>query len=126
MEEQKKKDKRAAERLLIPGATVAFRKRNALGVFELFSRPSELFNFTKSGICFHSEKKFRLGDIIYIDINIPGEKLLRLVGEVRWIDENIEDDTCTIGAQFSAFGKGRNYNPLRALDKLRRLQQKYT
>jgi hypothetical protein len=126
MHEEEEKDKRATDRFNIPGATIVFRKRNALGVFEFFSRPTPLFNFTKSGVCFQSEKKFHLGDLIYVDINIPNEKPLRLVGEVRWIDENINDDTCTIGAQFSAFGKGRNYNPLRALEKLRRLQQKYT
>jgi hypothetical protein len=126
MDEEKSKDKRASDRLNIPGASLVFRKRNALGVFELFPRPAQLFNFTKSGVCFQSEKKFRLGELIYVDISIPNEKPLRLVGEVRWIDDNIENDTCTVGAQFSAFGKGRNYNPLRALEKLRRLQQKYT
>jgi Tfp pilus assembly protein PilZ len=94
-------------------------------MFEFFSRPTPLFNFTKSGFCFNSDKKFRHGEKIHVDIKIPNEKSLRLVGEVRWIDENRHDDTCTIGAQFSAFGKGRNYNPIRALEKLRRIQQKY-
>ena len=126
MTEEKQRDKRATDRLSIPGATVVFRKRNALGVFELFSRPVPLYNFTKSGICFQSERKFRMGELLHIDITIPNEKTLRLVGEIRWIEDNMDENSCTVGAQFSAFGKGRNYNPLRALEKLRRLQQKYT
>ena len=123
--EESAKDQRFTDRVMIPGATVIFRKRNKLGFFERVSRPMELYNFTKSGICFRSEKRFRLGDSICVDIIIPDEKSLRLVGQVRWIDDDIPSETCIIGAQFKAFGKGRNYNPMRTLEKLRILHSKF-
>ena len=120
-----KSDKRAFNRMQIPGASVIFRKKNKLGFFERFSKPMELFNITKSGICFASDKKFDAGEHVCIDIIIPGEKELRLYGNIKWISEDMVTEACLIGAQFSAFGKGRNYNSLKSLDRLRSLHQDY-
>ncbi len=117
-----KQDKRSTDRILIPGATIRLRKRNRFGLLEKSSEAIALTNFTKSGISFRSEHKFQIGDAIYLDIVIPGEKTLYLASEVRWID----DSNLTVGAQFKAFGSGRNYNPLTALEKLRLLQKKYS
>ncbi len=69
-----------------------------------------------------SEFKFHIGDAVSLDILIPGEKTLRLAGEIRWIDR----PNSTVGAQFKAFGAGRKYNPLTALEKLRLLQKKFS
>jgi len=118
-------DKRAFERIQIPGASVIFRKKNKLGFFERFSKPMELFNITKSGICFASDKKFDAGEHVCIDIMIPGEKELRLYGSIKWINEDMNTEGRLIGAQFSAFGKGRTYNSLKSLDRLRTLHQEY-
>ena len=120
-----KSDKRAFNRMQIPGASVIFRKKNKLGFFDRFSKPMQLFNITKSGVCFAADKKFDAGENVCIDIIIPGEKELRLYGSIKWISEDIVSDSCLIGAQFSAFGKGRNYNPLKSLDRLRTLHQEY-
>jgi hypothetical protein len=121
-EKQEKKDKRATDRFLIPGATLTLRRKNMLGLLEKASDPIEIKNFTKSGISFSSEQNFKIGDTIYIEIRIPNEKTMHLVGEIRWFD----DANTTIGAQFKAFGSGQNYNPLTALEKLRALQNKYS
>ena len=120
-----KSDKRAFDRIQIPGASVIFRKKNKLGFFERFSRPMELFNITKSGICFASERKFDAGEYVCIDIIIPGEKELRLYGSIKWISEDMATEAGLFGAQCSAFGKGRNYNSLKSLDRLRTLHQEY-
>jgi hypothetical protein len=120
-----KSDKRAFDRIQIPGASVIFRKKNKLGFFERFSRPMELFNITKSGVCFASDKIFYAGEHVCIDIIIPGEKEIRLYGSIKWISEDMSTDARLIGAQFSAFGKGRNYNSLKSLDRLRTLHQEY-
>jgi len=120
-----KSDKRAFNRMKIPGAHVVFRKRNKLGIFERPSRPMELYNITKSGVCFASEKTYHKGEPVLIEIQIPGEKELRLYGNIKWISEDGRDFTCLIGAQFSAFGEGKNYNSLKSLDRLRTLHQRF-
>ena len=71
-------DKRAFDRIRIPGASVVFRKRNKLGIFERPSRPMALYNITKSGVCFASDKKYQRGESVLIEIQIPGEQELRL------------------------------------------------
>jgi hypothetical protein len=118
-------DLRASDRIHIPGALVVFRKRNKLGIFERFSKPMELFNITKSGVCFRSDKKLRRGEPLCVDIIIPGEKTIRLLGSVMWTDDDTSRETL-IGAQFAAFGKGKNYNPIKSLERLREIQHKYT
>ena len=120
-----KSDKRAFDRIAIPGASVSFRKQNKLGFLETFSKPMPLFNLTKSGICFASDRKYDKGEPLCIDIKIPGEEKLRLYGKIRWIKNDSPLRDCLIGAQFSAFGKGSEYNSLKSLDRLRILQQKY-
>ena len=120
-----KSDKRAFDRIQIPGASVIFRKKNKLGFFERFSKPMELFNITKSGVCFASDKNFDTGEHVCIDIIIPGEKELRLYGNIKWINEDMTTEARLIGAQFSAFGKGRTYNSLKSLDRLRTLHREY-
>ena len=109
----------------IPGALVIFRKRNKLGFLERFSKPMQLYNLTKSGVCFASDKIFNTGEPVCIDIQIPGEQDLRLYGKVKWINNDALESECLIGAQFSAFGNGHEYNPIKSLDRLRILQNKF-
>ena len=123
---ESEKDQRASDRISIPGATVLLRKHSVLNIFERYSRPMALYNFTKSGICFVSDKPFSLGDKITVQIVIPGEKTLRLVGQIRWIEFGEGPEERIIGAQFRAFGKGSDFNPLKSLDQLRSLQQKFS
>ena len=119
-------EQRATDRIHIPGALVVFRKRNKLGMFERFSKPMELYNITKSGVCFKSDRRLQRGEPLCVDIIIPGEKSIRLLGSVKWTDDNSPSHHCMIGAQFKAFGKGRNYNSIRSLERLREIQQKYS
>jgi hypothetical protein len=120
------KDQRATDRVKIPGGSVVYRKRNKLGLFDRFSKPMELFNITKSGVCFKSDKMFDRGETLLIEIIIPGEQALRLLGVVRWIENPLNNHDTLIGAQFAAFGKGRNYNPIKSLERLRFIQEKFS
>ena len=119
------KDQRKFDRIQIPGAQVTYRKRNKFGIFERSSRPMSLLDITKSGLCFMSDKKLQRGEAVCIDISIPGEKELRLYGNIKWINDDSHTNSCLIGAQFSAFGEGRAYNSLKSLDRLRMLHKKY-
>lgn len=119
-------DKRTFDRLHIPGAVVLFRKRNKINLFDRFSRPMQLFNITKSGICFESERNFNRGEPVFVYIKIPGEKDIRIIGSIKWIDHRLPGKSSLIGAQFLAFGKGRNYNSIKTLERLRELYSRYS
>lgn len=122
---REKREQRAVDRIRIPGAVVVFKKRNRFGLFERQSKPMQLYNINKSGLCFESDKQMNYGDSFAVDILIPGEENIRLLGNVRWMDQKYANNFCRIGAQFHAFGKGRNYNSIRSLERLRELHTKY-
>ncbi len=109
----------------IPGASAIFRTNNLLGNLGRGAHPMPLLNITKSGVCVGAPKKYETGEYVCIDIHIPGEKRLRLYGNVKWINDESTDSVCVIGAQFSAYGNGRDYNSMKTLDRLRILHQKY-
>jgi len=119
------REQRAADRIIIPGAVVIYKKRNRLGLFERSSKPMQLYNINKSGICFECDRKLTNGEPLWFEIIIPGEENLRLFGTVKWIDQKYPENICLIGAQFIAFGQGRNYNTIRSLERLRELHNKY-
>jgi len=120
-----KREQRAVDRIRIPGAVVVFKKRNKFGLFERQSKPMQLYNINKSGLCFESDKHMHYGDSFAVDILIPGEENIRLLGNVRWMDQKYTNNFCRIGAQFHAFGKGRNYNTIKSMERLRELHNKY-
>jgi hypothetical protein len=124
MEEMR--EQRAADRIRIPGAVVVFKKRNKFGFFERQSKPMQLFNINKSGLCFESDRQLNYGEYFAVDVSIPGEDNFRLLGNVRWAEEKYRNDSHRIGAQFLAFGKGRNYNSIKSLERLRELHNKYS
>jgi hypothetical protein len=118
-------EQRRADRIKIPGAVVIYKKRNRFGIFERPSKPMQLYNINKSGICFESDKILSNGEPLWFDIIIPGEQSLRLFGNVKWIDDKYPENHCLIGAQFLAFGQGRHYNSIRSLERLRELHHRY-
>ena len=66
------------------------------------------------------------GEPVFVDIKIPGEKNIRLIGNIKWINHRFPGKSSLIGAQFLAFGKGRNYNSTKTLERLRDLYSRYS
>ena len=50
-------------------------------------------NFSVEGVCFVSEKEFKLGDILTLQVQLPNQPdTLTLEGEVRWSQAIFEDE----------------------------------
>lgn len=118
---EKKSDRRALDRRTVAGANVTYRKSNRMGLLERYSRPFPVRDLTKSGICFESDKSVRFGEKLRVEIHIPGEKEIKLEGEVRWFGNLGADHRVFVGAQFRPFGKGRRYNSMQSLEMLRKV-----
>ncbi len=61
-------------------------------------------NISAEGICFVSEKKLEKGDVLSMEIQLPGEKaVIPMTGEVRWSslasDETISDNKFDTGVK---------------------------
>lgn len=117
-----RKDRRALERFEIPDTSVICKKEEGFKLFNRYSNTSILENISKSGICLKLKNGINIGDKLKLQMNIPGEDNLQVKGHVRWKSSK-EGEFNRIGIQFEPFGKGKYFNPLSSLEKLRSIQQ---
>ncbi len=118
------KDRRSLDRFEIPGTNVICKKTEGFKLFPRYSNDSTLENLSKSGVCLKLKNGINIGDMLKLELDIPGESNLQLRGHVRWKSQKLGDFN-KIGIQFEPFGRGKKFNPLSSLDKLREIQQQY-
>jgi PilZ domain-containing protein len=118
------KDRRSLDRFEIPGTNVICKKQEGLNFFNHYSKDSTLENLSKSGVCLKLKNGIKVGDALRLKLNIPGETGFEIKGHVRWKSQK-EGVFNKIGIQFEPFGRGKKFNPLTSLDKLREIQQQY-
>jgi len=114
-------DKRVLTRIFIPGAQVQYKRKSTKILFGLFSRPVDITNLSKSGVCFLVEEEVLTGEDIHMKICFPDGQSLHLKGQIRWKDKDDSTNNIKLGIQFHPFGSGGQYNPLKALEYLRSL-----
>ncbi len=83
------------------------------------SKPVPVKDLSKSGISFFLNGKMNYGDPIMMKIAFPDGMNLKLKGHIRWLKDQENQNSNTVGIQFFPFGNSRYYNPLNALDYLR-------
>ena len=118
-------ERRALDRVMVPGAIVSYKKMKTVALFDRFSQPKPLRNISKSGVCFELDQPIKYGERIRLEIKIPGHKTLRLDGNVRWFKSAMDNGKFFAGAQFVPFGKGKDFNSMGVLEDLRNLYKKY-
>ena len=121
-----KNDRRAlVDRLRIPDAFVLIQKTNPkLGLFVKYTEKTSLYDISKSGMSFISNKPFKKDATLSIVLDIPGERKIKLKVRIRWIKNGFPDNKYLIGAQILPFGNSKQYNSMKALEQLRKLQNK--
>ena len=86
------------------------------------SKPREIKNISKSGLSFHLEKLFTPGEQIAMKVQFPDGYNFILKGHVRWNKAINSSNSYAVGVQFFPYGTAANYNPLSALEYLRRME----
>jgi hypothetical protein len=121
------KDKRSLiRRINIPDTTIEIvTNQNNFFLLQKFSKKMPLYNLSKSGVCFISDKRFKKGQFLMLNINIPGEGKIKLKVDVRWVKNNYQGNKCLIGTQIRPFGNQGKYNSMSALKRLREIEHKY-
>jgi hypothetical protein len=121
------KKQRANDRLEIPGAAAyPCMKINRWKSFFPSTRGLSLYNINKSGICFESSRLYKKGEVICIMVKIPGEKSFFVEAGIKWIEDKPRSAGYCIGAQLQPFGRGKNFNSYKTLQRLRDLHKKYS
>ena len=113
-------DRRVFTRIEIPGAQIQYKKIGARNILNILSKPVDIRNLSKSGLCFPIDNSLKYGDAILMKIHFPDGKQFRLKGQIRWYNANTSDNQ-HVGVQFHPFGEQHEYNPIEALEYLRRM-----
>jgi Tfp pilus assembly protein PilZ len=118
---------RANDRLTIPGASAYPCMRiSRWKSFLRSTRSYSLYNINKSGICFESSRLYKMGEVVCIMVKIPGEKSFYVEASIKWIEDKPRSAGYSIGAQLQPFGKGKNLNSFKTLQRLRDLHKKHS
>ncbi|MGD9487794.1 MAG: PilZ domain-containing protein [Calditrichaceae bacterium] len=115
-------ERRTLHRIEIPGTKVVYRKPGGIDLFNTYSKPVELINISKGGMCITVTESFDFGDSLAMKVYFPDGEKLKLKGQVRWQKPESSNGSYTVGIQFFAFGYQRKYNAVKSLDYLRTLK----
>ena len=121
------KNKRALiDRFIIPDAFIEiFTDQTRLFLLPKFSRKMPLYNLSKSGICFISSKPYKKGQFLLLNVNIPGERKIKLKTDVRWVKNGYQKNKYLVGTQIRAFGNQDIFNSMSTLKRLKEIENKY-
>jgi len=100
-------ERRHSDRFEIPGARVNYSMLNGNKV------QMPLRNITHGGICFQVERPLHEGDLVEIDIKLPGKAEIAIKGNVVWASK------LDAAVQFLPFGTDVRYNSFMSYQQLK-------
>ena len=118
-------DKRTQIRMRIPDSKVKYKQLLGFTIFNQYLGPGELLDISKSGAGFVIRDPINLDIPVKVKIHIPGEKLLILIGQIKWIEQDAASGRHRVGMQFSPYGHRRDYNAPNKLSRLGKLSQNF-
>jgi len=123
---ESKEDRRALERVKIKGAAISYRFVNELRVINRYLGPEPLEDLTWSSIRFATDKSLQPGELLDVEISIPGENKLRVRGCVIWISDLPINEKFYAVVQFLAYGSTKPYNSIKIKERLKQIVDKYS
>lgn len=123
----RKEERRACERFIVPGAVVNYREEGVLFSGKYIEEAFPVFDVSRGGVRFLSNFPLKIGAKVTAKITIPGgEAPLILKGRVRWISTNPEKSyKYQIGIQFAPYGKNRGDNDHEILQKIIAVEKQF-
>ena len=102
-------ERRHSDRFEIPGASVNYVLQDGNQAH------MPLRNITHGGVCFGVEHSLAKGDLVEIDIKLPGNAEISVRGNVVWVSK------LDAAVQFLPFGTDERYNTFTNYQKLKEL-----
>ncbi len=119
-------ERRALERVKIKGAAIFYRFANDLKVINRFLGPEPLEDLTWGSLRFATDKSLHPGEILDVEISIPGENKLRVRGCVIWMSDVAINQKFYTVVQFLAYGTTKPYNSIKIKERLKQIVDKYS
>jgi hypothetical protein len=119
------KDRRFLERISINGAKIVYRLENEKRFLRRFSDPVPLSDLTWSSLRFEADSSLAAGELIDLQILIPGEEKISVKGHLIWNSRSDKSERNYVVVQLLPFGPGRNYNPIPTREILKRIINRF-
>jgi len=119
------KDRRMLERISIDGAKICYRMQDEGSLHSRFSAPVPLSDLTWNSIRFEADASLTTGEIVDLQILIPGEKKIRVRGYLIWNSRSDQKEHNYVVVQLLPFGQGTEYNPVTTREALKMIINKF-
>jgi hypothetical protein len=119
-------ERRALARVKIKGAAIFFRYVNDMKVLKRYIGPEPLEDLTWSSLRFITDKSIHPGEILDVEISIPGESKVRVRGCVIWMSDIPINSKYYAVVQFLAYGTSKPYNSIKIKERLKQIVNKYS
>lgn len=118
-------ERRRLERFHVPDARVVYKLESVFSDQIPVEGEGKLIDLTVKGVRFESEEEFSAGVRLNIEILVPGEEEIPLIGNVVWTKKLDENGTINSVIEFIEFDDDPEFNSLESLEKLEALQKQY-
>lgn len=125
MEKKSDSERRASSRIEIPNTSIQYKLSGIKHSLKNYSDPKQVLNISKSGLSLHLLENVTFGDRLHVKINFPDGNKINLKGKIRWAVED-EINAQQVGILFDPFGSRKEYNPVEALEYLRKMKDQAT
>jgi len=118
-------ERRHLSRFKIPGSKVSYKQEEGFQGSLKIEDIGDLIDLTVKGIRFETTRTLFPGAKVDIEIIVPGEKKINLIGNVVWTSK-VEEEMINTVVEFLEFDNETGYNSLECLNDLELLTAKYS
>ncbi|MEJ2054932.1 MAG: PilZ domain-containing protein [Calditrichaceae bacterium] len=119
-------ERRRLERFQVPNALVKYKSEPRFTDRIPVEGQGELVDLTTKGVRFESEDELNSGVRLNIEIIIPNEEPITLIGNVVWTKKLDKNGMINSVIEFIEFDDEPGYNSFESLDRLETLQRQYS
>jgi len=118
-------ERRRLERFQIPDARVKYRLEARFADEIPLEGEGDLIDLTIKGVRFESEQVLKSGSRLNIDIIIPHEEPIELIGNVVWTKKLDKNGVINSVLEFIEFDDEPGFNTFESLERLEDLEREY-
>jgi len=118
-------ERRECPRFKIPGAKVVFYQEERFQDSKVVSEEGLMDDCSSKGVRFQTEKELQPGAKGKLELVIPGEDIIAIIGNIIWTLNSPEKNKSSAVFEFAPYGEYKGYNPISVKNDLEKMAAKY-
>lgn len=119
-------ERRRLERFHVPNTQVLYKQEVLFNDQLPFEGKGDLVDLTVKGVRFESDHILSSGATLNIEINVPNEDPIFLIGNVVWTKKLDKNGIVNSVVEFIEFDDEPGFNSYKSLEQLEALQEQYS